>query len=591
MAETKLDQTWNLDTFFEGGSQSESFAAFVQELKTDIESFISALNTLSLPALPERLNQFADLSKRMRQASAYVSCLTAQDMADKKATQLQGQTQVLSASLNTADLQINQFLSNVPDPEWQNFLATDYGQEVRFPLEEGRLEAKEKLSIDKEKLISQLSVDGYHGWSQLYNTTVGQMGIEVELPDEGKRTVSVGQAANLLSSNNRDVREHVFERWEKAWTDVADFCSASINHIAGFRLNVYEQRGWDQVLKEPLKLNRMSQKTLDTMWEVITDYKSHLVSYLHKKAELLGVDKLTWADVDAPISNVEEKVSYEEACEFIVEQFSSFNPKMGTFAEHALGNRWVEAEDRAGKRPGGFCTSFPMSQESRIFMTFSGTASNISTLAHELGHAYHQHVMNDLNYLNQHYAMNVAETASTFAEQIVSDASIRTAESKERKLQLLEDKLQRAVAFFMNIHARFLFETRFYEERKNGSVSVERLNTLMEEAQKEAFCGELASYHPSFWESKLHFYITYVPFYNFPYTFGYMFSTGIYARAVEEGASFSDKYDALLCDTGSMTVEELALKHLGVNLEQRDFWEQACQQIVKDIDLFLELAE
>lgn len=202
-------------------------------------------------------------------------------------------------------------------------------------------------------------------------------------------------------------------------------------------------------------------------------------------------------------------------------------------------------------------------------MTYSGTPSNVSTLAHELGHAYHSFLLEDQPLFNQNYAMNVAETASTFAEVIVSDAQVKSATDSEEKLALLEAKIQNSVAFFMNIHARFLFETRFYEKRKAGLVSSEELSALMEEAQKEAFCGVLSEYHPHFWASKLHFYITDVPFYNFPYTVGYMFSTGLYRLALEEGASFAGKYDSLLQDTGVMTLEDLVSKHLGVDLSSR----------------------
>lgn len=187
--------------------------------------------------------------------------------------------------------------------------------------------------------------------------------------------------------------------------------------------------------------------------------------------------------------------------------------------------------------------------------------------------------------------MNVAETASTFAEMIVADASVKSASSDEEKLSLLEDKVQRSVALLMNIHARFLFETRFYEERKNGMVSTDRLNELMVDAQKEAYGGALEEYHPLFWASKLHFYITGVPFYNFPYTFGYLFSLGIYAQAIEEGKGYEEKYSALLKDTASMTVEDLALKHLNVDLTKPDFWEKAVQLCIDDVEEFLAMTE
>ena len=189
--------------------------------------------------------------------------------------------------------------------------------------------------------------------------------------------------------------------------------------------------------------------------------------------------------------------------------------------------------------------------------------------------------MRGVHYLNRGYAMNVAETASTFAEMIVADAAVKNAKDEEETLALLDDKIQRTVALLMNIHARFLFETRFYEERKRGPVSVETLNDLMEGAQKEAYCDALDEYHPLFWASKLHFFITSVPFYNFPYTFGYLFSLGIYAQALEEGKGYEEKYIDLLRDTASMTVEDLAAKHLEVDLVQKDFWEKAVKICIK----------
>jgi oligoendopeptidase F len=222
-------------------------------------------------------------------------------------------------------------------------------------------------------------------------------------------------------------------------------------------------------------------------------------------------------------------------------------------------------------------------------MTYAGNPSNVSTLAHEFGHAYHQHLMIELPPLIQKYAMNVAETASTFAEMIVVDAAVRHAADDEERIALLEDKIQQAVAYFMNIHARFIFEKNFYEERKKGLVSTAALNELMLAAQKEAYCDALAEYDPYFWANKLHFYLTTYPFYNFPYTFGYLFSLSVYARALQEGPSFADKYDALLRDTANMTVEELAKRHLGVDITKTEFWQTAVDLVIADVEEFLRL--
>ena len=342
-----------------------------------------------------------------------------------------------------------------------------------------------------------------------------------------------------------------------------------MNHLDGYRITLQKLHNRSDYLEEPLEYNRMTKETLNAMWTAVANNKQPFVDFLNQKAKVLGMEKLGWQDVDAPLrlgmQNQPSLLMMKRAI-LLLKTLQRLDQKLADFAKHALENRWVEAENRPNKRPGGYCTSLPEFEESRIFMTFTGSNSDASTLAHELGHAFHSHVMNDLPQLNQEYAMNVAETASTFAETIISNATVANAKTKEEKIGLLNSKMENATAMFMNIHARFLFEKSFYEERTKGIVSEQRINELMENAQKEAYCDSLASYHPHFWCSKLHFFIDDVPFYNFPYTFGYLFSLGIYAEYLNNREGFEDKYIALLRDTGSMKVEELALKHLGVDV-------------------------
>ncbi|MFS0822617.1 M3 family oligoendopeptidase [Bacillus sp. 1P02SD] len=597
MSTRTYEQKWNLDVFFEGGSSSPAFKSFLEALQKELTEFNSLVEGFQIPSnvndkegLVHILEAFQSSFKKLRQAGAFVSCLTAQDTTDRGASLLQGKITQLSSEFQSILTAFDQKLIAIEQPVWDELLSEAPFNELSYVLEERRIRAKEKLSLEQESLINSLGVDGYHAWGQLYNMVVGNIKIPYEENGETKQ-LSVGQAFNKFSSTDRNVRKSMFEQWEKTWENHTDYIGEALNHLGGFRLNVYKARGWGNVLGEPLDINRMSKETLDTMWSVITENKAPFVDYLSRKANLLGLEGLSWYDLDAPVGQTESKVTYQEGAEFILEQFSKFGPKLTEFTQKAFEDSWIEAEDRPGKRPGGFCTSFPESDQSRIFMTFSGTPSNVSTLAHELGHAFHQHAMAGVHTLNRSYAMNVAETASTFAEMIVADASVKNAKTKEEKIALLEDKIQRSVAFYMNIHARFLFETRFYEERKQGIVSAERLNELMLEAQKEAYCGALNQYHPQFWASKMHFYITGVPFYNFPYTFGYLFSLGIYAKALEEGTDYEEKYIALLKDTASMKVEDLAAKHLGVDLTKRDFWEKAVKLSVKDVEEFLELTK
>jgi len=586
---------WDLEVIFPGGSRSHEFRIYMDEIKVGLEHFSTLVDDYrpgkqetNYSQLVEIVEAYAKIKKQFSEAAAFISCLSAQDMQDEQANILVAERSGLGAELSGVVTKLVEKCVLINDQSWDNLMKQSDLKEVAYVLNEARDEAKEKLPIEQEMLINDLSVDGYEGWGQMYDAIVGN--INVAIKEDGETNFySVGQATNKLNDPNRSVRKHVFEQLDKVWRDQGGLFGQTLNHLAGFRIQKYKHRGWTEILKEPLTINRMKQTTLDVMWKAITDHKPTFIKYIDRKAEIIEIDKLSIYDIEAPLTSTEEKLSYTEGAHFIINHFRKFSPKMADFAQMAFEKRWIEAEDRDGKRPGGFCTSFPDSEQTRIFMTYSGTAANIATLAHELGHAYHQHVMNDMNALNQGYAMNVAETASTFAEMLVADASVKNAINKDEKISLLEDKIQRSVAFFMNIHSRFIFEQQFYEERKAGMVSVTRLNELMVEAQKEAYCNSLSEYDPTFWSSKLHFHITGVPFYNFPYTFGYLFSLGIYAHAQEQGDTFEEDYIALLRDTGRMNVEELAMKHLNVDLTQPDFWEHAIQLCIQDVEEFLSL--
>jgi oligoendopeptidase F len=324
--------------------------------------------------------------------------------------------------------------------------------------------------------------------------------------------------------------------------------------------------------------------------------KRVLLKYLAKKAELLGLDRLAYYDVHAPLPQAavfgERSLSYDQACDHVLATFHGFSSGLGKFAAKAMSEKWLEVENRPGKRQGGFCTWFPTARQSRIFMTFNNSPVSMSTVAHELGHAYHSHVLRDRPFFLQDYPMNLAETASTFAEAILNEERLNAAASRDEKLVLLDGMLSDAVAYLMNIYARFLFEDRFHIERAAGEVPAARLSELMRAAQQEAYCDGLADdgWNPYFWISKLHFYISSLPFYNFPYTFGFLLSTGVYALAGELGSQFAERYERLLQATGSMPTEQAVQSTLGQDLTQPAFWNRSLDVIERRVDQFLELA-
>ena len=590
---------WNMDSVFEGGSHSESLQARIKELDNLIDETLTQIQEWDpqedfpeFKALASFLNNRETIGNGLSEAGTFARGLFSANTKDAQAAKVVNQLSTVGSQISAVETLFMKKLKDVPEKEWNTLVSTEPFKTSAFPLQEKREKGQKLLSENEEKIIQKLSLDGLNGFGNMYQTIVNTVTVPFE--EDGKITyLSAGQAANKLTgSEDPAVRQRLLVEWENAWKDKAPLFADTLNHLAGFRLQTYDLRNEKDFMNPPLEYNRMKEDTLNTMWDTITDNKPKVVDFLNRKAALMGKEKLNWTDVTAPVSigSYEPKTySFEEAQEFVTTHFGSFSQEMQDMAQRAFDEGWVEAEDKEGKRPGAYCSNLPESKQSRIFMTFSGSANNVSTLAHELGHAYHSHVMRDLPALNRSYAMNVAETASTFAEMLISDATVEAAASDEEKIALLDSKISRAAVMFMNIHSRFLFEKRFYEARQNGLVDEDQLSEIMENAQKEAFLDSLETYHPTFWASKLHFHITGISFYNFPYTFGFLFSLGIYSKAKEEGKSFESDYRNLLRDTASMTTEELAEKHLGVDLTQPDFWQSAIDEILTDIDEYLAL--
>ncbi len=561
-----LVQNWDLRSLYES---DEAISIDLQRVEELLQFHPDELEASIL-----RLQEGAAL---LMQIDSYVTCRTAADINDRAMKPLEERVSRLNALSECALKDMGRALSSLSDEAFKALLKRPKLHEIAFFLNEQRQWARQLLDAEKEALIGDLSIDGYHSFWGLYRMVVGKMAIS--LNGELK---SVGQVESLLCHPEAKVRAEAFAAWKKAWEKQADLCAQILNHLAGFRLQMYAHRSWKSVLDEPLHLNRMQKSTLDAMWKVVEGARPILHKYLKRKAEILGVKKLSWVDVQVPLGEPAE-VSYENGAEIIFKYFEKFHPPMARFAKIAIQKQWIESEDRPGKQPGGFCTPLPISGESRIFMTFTGTMNNVAVLAHEIGHAYHSDCLKERPYFVQKYAMNVAETASTLAEMILVDGALNEAKSDSEKRNLLDDKLQRAVAFFLNLHARFLFETAFYQERKKGFVPKERLSELMVAAQKATFGDILSETEPLFWASTMHFYCTDQPFYNFPYTFGYLLSLGLYAEAALRGAEFIDGF---LAETAQMNVEDLGEKHLSVDLSKPDFWQKGVDRIAKEVEDF-----
>ena len=557
---------------------------------------IAAVNPQTVRAWEALLPRYEQLDGELNDLRSFLECHCAADAENKPFQQLEAEFSALTPLREQIATNIEFALKELGDAEFEHFVNQSSGlKRLRYFLVVRRRNAALRLPKDQEFLAAELAVDGLHAWGRLYDRMSGALRITVQ--ERGKPVQkSVGQVQ--FDSPQRSVRENNFFAANAAWSTLAEPCAQALNHISGTRLTTYKWLGLRDHLEAPLRYNRMTRETLDTMWGVVSERKQVLKSFLGEKAKWLGLNQLSWYDLTAPLPGLPgrqdaEAISYDEACQQIVAAFQQFSGDLGDFARMSLAQKWIEAENRAGKRQGGFCTGFPTAKQSRIFMTFTESVDSMSTLSHELGHAYHSWVLRDEPLFLTDYPMNLAETASTFAEAVLGEHRLQRVRSEYERLNILEAMLSDAAVYCMNIHARFLFEDRFHQERRNGELSSQRFSELMQAAQQDAYQGALAQegWNPQFWISKLHFYITGLPFYNFPYAFGYLLSLGLYALGGEMGVEFPAAYRRLLIATGNSDAEDAVQQSFGFDLRQPDFWHKSLDIIERRATLFTELSE
>ncbi len=595
--------TWDLASLAPTPLSTE-FRQKLDQFKAQLTEFAASTNSLpEVDAMSDNvarwvrlITEYELLDGLATDLRALVECYTAGDAENKAFLQLQAELSTLTPLREQIATNVEFAFKASTDDGFAAFVAAAPElQRNEYFLVTRRRNAALRLPKSQEVLAADLAVDGLHAWGRLFDRLSGSLKVQVQ--EKGKLvTRSPGQVQ--FDSPQRLVRENNFFAADAAWATIADTCADAINHIAGTRLTTYRHVGLRDHLEAPLRSNRMTRETLDCMWSTITTGKGVLKEYLAKKAQLLGVDRLAWFDMSAPLPQLPgaggaDEISYNDACSQIIGAFHQFSPDFGDFARKALSESWIEAENRAGKHQGGFCTGFPTAKQSRIFMTYTNSADSMSILAHELGHAYHSWVLRDQPIFLQDYPMNLAETASTFAEAVLGEQRFQQARSDYERLQMLDGLLGDAVAFLMNIHARFLFEDNFHRDRQKGELTADQLNSLMESAQRTAYLDALSDdgWNPRFWVSKLHFYITGLPFYNFPYTFGYLLSLGIYAVGQDAGGEFADTYRKLLIATGCKDAEDAVRSTLGFDLRKPDFWNKSLNIIADRVRQFVTLAD
>lgn len=462
--------------------------------------------------------------------------------------------------------------------------------EFKFYLLEIAKSANHLLSNDLEEFYAKMAQTGSTAWVRLQSDAISSLMVDIE--EDGKLVQHpLPVVRNLAYDKDAKLRKKGYEAELKAYKKVDNIIGAALNSIKGEVITVSEQRGYKSPLDMTLEESRMDKQTLDSMLIAIKEALPEFHKYLRRKGELLGhKNGLPFYDLLAPMGEVNMEFSYDEARDFVIDNYAKFSKKLADFATNAFANHWIDAEPRQGKRGGGFCASIHSIGESRILTNFTGTFSDVSTLAHELGHAYHAEVLKEASILNSDYPMPLAETASIFCETIVSNA-VKESANKKELFTLLESSISDATQVIVDIYSRYLFESMFFEKRKDCDLTVDEINETMLSAQKEAYGFGLDqdTLHPYMWACKPHYYYVDANFYNFPYAFGQLFALGLYSEYKKRGESFLDDYDKLLYATGDNNITEVA-KLMDIDVNSVDFWRSSLKVITDQINEFIRLS-
>ncbi len=487
---------------------------------------------------------------------------------------------------------LNQFCDLAPDEEIDEYLADPAVAPSEFLVRHSRKRRHELLSLPEENLANALAQDGIHAWGRLYTQLSGTLECRVTVGNE-QQTMGIAQAAGLMQKPDDRLRQSAWRAINDAWEQHEESCAAAVNAIAGWRLEMCRKRSREKpvhFLDAPAHANRISRATLNSLLDAAEAFRPLARRAARLQARAYGKTAYGPWDSRAPAPELEPGASrgipFEAAVDIIGRACDQVDPSLGEFVRMMVARRWVEGTVADHKRPGAYCTGFRKSRTPRVYMTYTGGTGDVITLAHELGHAYHSWVMRDLPESQLSYGMSLAETASTFGETLVRDAMLSQADSLQTRLEVRWEEVTALIAFVLNIPARFEFEKCLYEARGSRPLRPDELKTLMNDAWRNWYGDALSEPDPMFWASKLHFFISGLSFYNFPYLFGYLFSLGVHASRERFGDDFFPRYQALLRDTGRMTAEELASRHLDADLTAPDFWRNALAPMEKRVDEF-----
>ncbi|MCG8453908.1 MAG: M3 family oligoendopeptidase [Spirochaetales bacterium] len=574
-------RTWNLTSIYPS-SHSPEFQRDLDELSSlahSLQSLFTDYSQLSsLELLKEAVGGFNRLGCLHEHLESYVYALWSGNTQDEEAQRLLDTLEARALAAKDAQVRFRALLPSLAS-EWEQLLSHESLKPYEYWLQEQMTLAHHQMSPAEEALAADLQRSGGDAWDRLQGKLVSSLSRPWK---DGQKTLSELRA--LAYHKDRPIRRKAWEEECALLQGAEASFAAALNGVKGTSDVLNTRRNWNSTLERSLSQNRLTEKALHAMLDVMDSSLPIFRRYFHAKAKHLGLEKLSWFDLFAPLGGDGGVWTWEKAQEFISKMFDRLHPQMGNFARRAFAEQWIDVDPRPGKVGGAYCTHLPLTGESRILCNFDGSFDSVSTVAHELGHAWHGEVLKEASGLHRDYPMTLAETASIFSETLVFQGGLEGASSQERP-GILDTYLMGASQVVVDILSRFRFEKNLMVLRREGELSPQKLSQLMAEAQESTYGEGLnpEERHPWMWAVKGHYYAPDLAFYNFPYAFGQLFALGLYAIYEQEGPTFFARYNTLLGSAGKEDAATVA-RSAGFDIEEPQFWQGGIQRILTYVE-------
>ena len=583
-----MKTNWDLTVFYKDFDDPE-FKDDLARLPKEIDAFTAAIAAPvedEVEKLVSLVHQEEALSNLFERLSLMIELTLSVDANNKAANAAMAPLMRAVMGSSLASNAFSRYLASLENLD----AIIDADDELKaraFALREAAEDAKHQLPEALEKPVLKMQLSGGEAFSQLRDKLDATL-----LVDYDGKQIPLSAVRALAYDGDADTRRRAYEAELASYKKIELPMSFCLNNLKAEGETMAALKGYKGVLDMALAHSRMDEKTLEAMWTAIREALPELREYFKAKGRLLGHENgLPFYDLFAPVGQSTRTYTVEEARALLLDLFGKFCPEMGEMMRTAFDEGWIDMYPREGKSGGAFCAGYYAKNISRVMTNFAGSASDVSTLAHELGHAFNNRMLHHKPIMMTETPMPLAETASTFNETLLISQLLKTA-TPEEELTLLDSCLTEQTQTMVDIYSRFLFEQKVVAAQADHALDVDELKETMLWAQEQSYGDGLdPEYrHPYMWACKSHYYSTGVHFYNFPYAFGGLFARGLYARYEKEGEAFVPVYCDLLSRFGSDTIANVTAS-VGIDVTTPDFWREAVESVLVQVRRFVELAD